>query len=89
MITARIYLRRYKWTVHCFFAVDCYYTNAIIEAMAQLGCPPNSLYKTRRLLMSRRYNQGVTFTNPHIRETVLVTGLTTTAAEFLNTLVHE
>lgn len=89
MICCRIYLERYKWTVHCFFAVDCYYTSAIVDAMAQIGCPPNSLYRVRRNLLSREYNQGITFSNPYIRETVLVTGLTTSAGEFFNSLMHE
>ena len=89
MITQKIYLTHYDWTIHCFYAVDCYYTREIVDLLAQLGCPPNALVRARDNMDSCRLNQGLTWSNPYLRTTVMVTSLTSSAAEFFDSLVHE
>lgn len=89
MIRQTIYIRRYDWTLHCYYAVDTYYVREIMDELAAIGCSPVDMYKARKNMLSGNNNQGVTFSNPNIRETVLVTSLTSSAAEFFNSLVHE
>lgn len=45
--------------------------------------------KAERLLRSNRYNKGLTYTRPILRETVVVISEATDIGEFFNTFAHE
>ena len=79
----------YDWTVECFFAVHCYFTDEIIRQLRKLQCPKSDLRTAYRNLSSCRLDSGITFSNPRQRRSILVTSLTSSAAEFMDSFVHE
>lgn len=89
MIRAKIHIKRYKWTVYCYIAVNKYYTYEILERMRLIGATPNILSRAHKNLVSGQLNNGLTYSNPQTRETVCVTCITSSAKEFFNTIVHE
>ncbi|MBQ0074652.1 MAG: hypothetical protein KBT34_10705 [Prevotella sp.] len=89
MIRAKIYLPKYDWVIHAYIAVHEYYTYEILDKMRVLGAEPHYLQKAHANLVSGQLNNGLTYSNPDLRETVLVTELTSSAAEFFDTIVHE
>lgn len=89
MIRAEIYLRRYGWRVHAYIAVHEYYTYEILDRMRRAGAGVRVMDRAYRNLMSGRLDNGITYSNAEMRETVWVTALTSSAQEFFNTIVHE
>lgn len=45
--------------------------------------------KAEKLLKSKRYNKGLTYTKPRLRETIIVISESTDIGEFFNTFAHE
>lgn len=89
MIRAKIYLPKYDWVIHAYIAVHEYYTYEILDKMRQIGASREELCNAYRNLMDGQLNGGLTKSNPDLRETVWVTELTSSAAEFFDTIVHE
>lgn len=80
---------RYGWCVTVFYEVSCEDEECVMAELADIGCVGNDLHKARKNIDSCRPNQGVTFANMNTRDMVVVISKTTSAKEFLNTLVHE
>lgn len=89
MIRATIHLPHYGWTIYAYIAVNQYYTYEIIDKMRKIGADRDMLASAHRNLMSGNLNNGLTMSNPITHETVWVVALTSSAAEFFNTIVHE
>lgn len=89
MIVQDIYIKEYDWLLHAFFAVDEYYTNDIMERLWDMGCDSEHASRAYDNLTSGELNSGLCYSNYDRRETVLVIALTSSAAEFLNSLLHE
>lgn len=89
MIRTTLYISRYDWLVHCYFAVDCYYTHEIVSKMASIGASDKILSDSFAKMSKCDLNGGITYSNFRRRESVMVTELTSNAAEFLNSFVHE
>ena len=89
MIHRLFYSPTYDWTVECFFAVHCYYADDILDALRRIDCPKRQLRVASRNLRSCNLDTGITFSNPRRRCSVLVTSLTSSAAEFMDSYVHE
>ncbi len=53
------------------------------------GCPPFRQKSARKLMKSCKLDTGLTFSNPYLKESVVVTALTSSAAEFMNSISHE
>lgn len=89
MIHVDLYISKYDWLVHCFFAVNHYFTNSIVESARRTGASDTVLHDIRNKLHEGKLNGGITYSNYDKRESVLVTEITSSAAEFLNSFVHE
>lgn len=89
MIRATLYIRKYDWIVHCYFALDCYYAHEIVSQMARIGANERQWADAWNSMVSENLNGGLTYSNFRRRESVLVTELTSSPEEFLNTYVHE
>lgn len=87
MIRQEIRIPEYDWSVHCYFAVDAYYVGEIVEHLVDIGCSGDYLRRARENMESGRLNHGLTFST--IGVSVMVVGLTSSAAQFLNSLTHE
>lgn len=89
MIKTALYLPKYDWIVYVFVAVDEYYTYEILDKMRQIGADRHSLARAHKNLTDGEINGGISFTNPNLRKSVWVTEITSSAAEFLDSMVHE
>lgn len=57
--------------------------------MFSIGCVGQRYQRARSVLCSGAYNTGLTYSNPHKKETVIVIGRATSAEEFVNSFSHE
>ena len=89
MIRAKIHVPKYDWNIHAFFAVDDYYTYEILDKMRQIEAPKDLILKAHKNLISGKLDSGLCYGNKELREAVLVTSITSSAAEFFNSIVHE
>lgn len=89
MIRHELYIEKYDWLLHCYFAVDCYYANEIIDSLIDIDCKGDYLFRAAKNLECGNIDNGLTYSNMRIGESVMVVGLTTSASEFLNSLSHE
>lgn len=89
MIRTTLYIKKYDWVVHCYFAVTCYYAHEIIAMMSRLGASERNLVDAWSSMCDGQLNGGITYSNSRRRESVMVTELTTSAREFMDSFVHE
>ena len=89
MIRQRIYLDNYDIVVHAYYAVSQYYADEILDKMYDLGCRGDKLRMAEENLYSGKLDTGLTYYSPRHREAVMVIALTSSAAEFYNSLIHE
>lgn len=89
MVCKEIYIDKYDWLVHCYFAVDEYYTREILTVLNSLG-PSRAIYdRVAEKLYHNEKNAGFTYSNKPAKETLLVVGLATSSAEYVNSITHE
>lgn len=89
MIYRELYIPKYDWLVHIYYAVTCYWTDEIMMRLYNVGCPQNKLKESYKNLMACKLDTGLTYSNYSNRETVMVVGLTSSPSEFMNSLDHE
>lgn len=75
--------------MHIYYAVTCYRTNAIMAALKSIGCPDSIIRMSKENLSSCKLDTGLTYSNTDRRETVMVIGIASSSAEFLNSFEHE
>ena len=89
MIRQRIYLDNYDILVHAYYATTQYYVEEILDRLYEIGCRGTNLLRAEENLASGELNVGLTYYSPRHREAVMVVALTSSAAEFYNSLLHE
>lgn len=89
MIRQRITLRDYGIVVHAYYATTQYYVDEILERLHDIGCRGRNLRRAEQNLYSGVLNTGLTYYSPLNREAVMVVALTSSSAEFFNSLMHE
>lgn len=89
MILQDIYLKRIDWHVRVYHAVDAFWADEITDDLITIGCKGENLKKAKKNLWSGLPDNGITFTNPEIRRTLMVIGFTSNGAEYWNTINHE
>ena len=89
MIIQNIYLDKWDWEVTVFYAVTTYYLDEILYKLEEIGCSDRKLKEIEDSLSTEQYNIGLTYSNVKDRCSVIVIGLTSSAAEFQNTFDHE
>lgn len=89
MIRAKIYISKYDWLVHCFFAVDKYYTKSILNVLNEIGCPDGIYYSASENLRKGKLDTGFTYSNGKKRASLLVVGLASCPEEYDNSIAHE
>lgn len=77
------------WAVTVFYDTGKNDTDEIMKLLKELGCPKRGLDKSYKNLSSGEYNTGLTYSNPHIKESLVVLGHASSFEEFLNTWQHE
>lgn len=89
MIVQDFHLKRYKWHVRVYYAVHRYWAGDIVRDLRDAGCRGRQLRTAWENLRRGELNTGITYSNFGRRETVMVISLVSTAAEFLNSWMHE
>ena len=77
-----------SWQVECYFALTGY-RNEIIEALRWCGAPDGVITRVQDNMRRNSLDTGFTFSAPHNRRSVMVIGLTSSSAEFVNSFCHE
>lgn len=89
MIKQTIYIEKIGWLIHAYFHKSRYDVDDIMEKLYDLGCDGNTARKAFENLMNDSLNMGLCYSNYRHRESVLVVGKASSAAEFFNSIVHE
>nr|DAU87702.1 MAG TPA: hypothetical protein [Caudoviricetes sp.] len=90
MIVQDFYIPKYgDWHVRVYYAVTTYWTERIMKDLYDCGCRGDSLKQAYRNLTEGNLNTGLTYSSFRGHETVMVISLTSTPAQFQNSLDHE
>lgn len=89
MIIRDLYIEKYRWHVHCYFAVDKYYTEEILSVLDSLGCSSAVYDRVAKKMERNEKNAGFTYSNKIAHETLMVVGRATSNAEYINSITHE
>lgn len=84
-----VYIRRCRWWVRIYYAVTCYHTNRILHDLESLDCNKEIYRKAKRHLIRGDLDTGLTYTNKQSRKSLVVVGLSSSQAQFLNSFEHE
>ena len=89
MIRQQFDISKYDWKVEVYYAVDCYYTDEIMGRLYDIGCRGDDLRTAYENLSAGKPDTGLTYSNYGTRQTVMVIGITSSAAQFQNSYDHE
>ena len=89
MIRQHIYLPKYRWRVTAYYAVSCYWTMEIMRELYRLNASSEVLRSAYDNMASCSLDTGLCYSNPMMRESVLVIAKTSSASEFFNSFEHE
>lgn len=89
MIIRDLYIEKYRWHVHCYFAVTKYYTEEILSVLDSLGCSSAVYDRVAEKMERNEKNAGFTYSNKIAHETLMVVGRATSNAEYINSITHE
>ena len=89
MIRQQFDISKYDWKVEVYYAVDCYYTDANMGRLYDIGCRGDDLQTAYENLSAGKPDTGLTYSNYGTRQTVMVIGITSSAAQFQNSYDHE
>lgn len=87
MIHRKIHIN--GWVANVFFCITHYDESILANALKSVNAPIGVIVRMREIAREDEYNTGFTFSNPELRESVVVIGKATDASQFLNTFVHE
>lgn len=89
MIIQDITIKRVRWNVRVYHAVDAMYADEILDELISIGCRGSRLKDAKECLWSGAVNNGLTYSNLETRQTIMVIGITSNAGEYWNSLDHE
>ena len=89
MILHVFHVEQHDWTFRIYVPMSCYWTGEIVRHLWRLGASDEILREAARNMQCGRLNNGLTYASEKDRETLVVVGQTTTAAELFNSIVHE
>ena len=89
MIRQHIYLPKYSWHITAYYAVTCYWTMEIMGELYRLNASSDILHSAYDNITSCTLDKGLCYSNPLMRESVIVIAKTSNASEFFNSFEHE
>lgn len=84
-----IYIPDYDWVVHVYYDTTPKNANEIANALYYLGCSYKGIVRTRKQILSGEYNNGMTYSNRVLKQSIVSLGCASEFAQFLNSFVHE
>ena len=88
MVKQYIELGANEWKILVYYGVDRWHINEIRHVLIKLGCPERDIKKSLRVLI-HSLNTGMTFSNLEMRTSFVCIAKTTSAEQFVNTIIHE
>lgn len=89
MITQKVKIPNYNWTVDIFYDAKPKDADYILDTLWDMGCAKRHLGRAERLLKSGTPDEGLTYSNAKERHTLVVVGHASDLFSALNTLEHE
>lgn len=89
MVRQKVKIHSVGWTVEIYYDARPSNADEILDALWDLGCAERYLYKAERLLRSGVANEGLTYSNPYERRSIVVVGHADSPLSLVNTLLHE
>lgn len=83
------YLEAYDWEVVMMFDAGSRHAVRVAEALEDIGAAEQSVRRAEEMISEGRRDIGMTYSNINRRQSVMVIGKTSSAAEFANTYYHE
>lgn len=84
-----IHIPEYEWTAYVYYDTTQYNTDEILNKLYSLGCSEKGILRTRKQLLGGGYNNGFTYSNRSLKQSVVSLGRASEFAQFLNSFVHE
>ena len=84
-----IYIPEYDWIVHVYYDTTPYNTEELLGKLYQMGCSENGILRTRKQLLGGDYNNGFTYSNRVLKQSVVSLGRASKFSQFLNSFSHE
>lgn len=84
-----IYIPEYQWGIYVYYDTTPKDAEEVLEKLYDLGCSENSILITRNQLLGGDYNNGFTYSNRALKQSVVSLGRASEFAQFLNSFVHE
>lgn len=84
-----IHILDYDWIVHVYYDTTPKNANEITNALYYLGCSYKGIVRTRKQILSGEYNNGMTYSNRVLKQSIVSLGRASEFAQFLNSFVHE
>lgn len=84
-----LYIPEYDWIVHVYYDTTPYDTEELLDKLYELGCTEKGLSRVREQLLGGNYNNGLTYSNRALRQSVVSLGRASSFPQFLNSFVHE
>jgi len=82
-------LRIGRWLVYFLFFTEDYDKEMILSFLDTFGASDAVLERAGKIMEDGFLDRGFTFSNPDLRRALVVTGPSSSGAEFINTLAHE
>lgn len=77
------------WEIYAYYASTKYEVDEIMEKLWEIGVDSTNARQAFENLSSGDLNTGLCYSNYSLRKSVLVVALTSSPAEFLDSLTHE
>ena len=85
----KIHIPEYGWEVCVYYDTTPKDTREVINNIYRLGCSKEGILRTYKQLSSGIYNNGFTYSNRALKQSVVSLGRASSFAQFLNSFVHE
>lgn len=82
-------IRKYDWRLRIYYAVTCYYTDEILKSLINIECPEELMDRISMHLGKCNMDTGFTYSNKELRKSVIVVGMHSSPAQFINSFEHE
>ncbi len=82
-------LEPFDWAVEVCIAIRKLDGGYVLSRLSELGASRKVMLSAADLIDSWSPNKGLTYSNKHTKESIVVVGITSSPAEFQNSLQHE
>lgn len=89
MIKQSFIVERRYWKVYVYYNIATEDIEEIIDNIKDIKLPNSYIKDAYTTLKEDKFNRGLTFTNTKLRSSIIVIGKTSSAAQFVNSFVHE